>query len=119
LPQRDDGDEAEDADGDEHGFDNAGRDTAEREDLVVTLENREQGQGGADVRDDEEHLQKGPQQHAGVGARSRDVTRVLENGRVENEERRNGGDVGDQKEQPRDHGQQWCRLRRRRRRFHG
>ena len=81
---------------------------AEGEDFVLPLEDREQRQGGADVGDDEEQLQEGSQQHAGVGASTGDVAGVLENGGVEHEVCGDRGDVGDEEE----HARQPCkRLR--------
>ena len=54
--QRHDCKEAEDADGDEDAFDDPGRDKSKGEDLVHPLEEREQHDSAADVRDDEEQL---------------------------------------------------------------
>src|SRR5918997_184136 len=80
LPQRQDREEAEDADGDEGALDDAGCDEAEGEAFVHPLEDREQRDGGANVRDDEDQLQKRPQGHAHVGAATDDVARVVQHG---------------------------------------
>ena len=105
LPQRHDRQEAEDAHGDEGGFDEAGRDKAEGEDFVLPLEDRKQREGGADVGDDEEHLQERSQQHAGVGAGTGDVAGVVEHGGVEHEECGDRREVGDEEEHARHPGQ--------------
>jgi hypothetical protein len=54
LPQRHNRKEAEDADGDEGAFNDTSRDIAESDAFVLPLEDREQRDGGADVRDDED-----------------------------------------------------------------
>ncbi len=56
LPQRHDRKDAEDADGNKDAFDDPGRDKSKGEDLVHPLEEREQHDSAADVRDDEEQL---------------------------------------------------------------
>ena len=68
LPQCHDRQKAEDAHGDEGGFDDTGPDIAECEHFVLPLQDREQRHGGADVRDDEEYLQERSHQDAGVRA---------------------------------------------------
>src|SRR5215211_4946205 len=78
LPQRHDRKDAEDADGDEDAFNDTSRDIAESEDFVNPLEDGEQHNGGADVRDDEEQLQERSREHAVVGAATDDVARVVQ-----------------------------------------
>jgi hypothetical protein len=68
LAQRHDRQEAEDADGDEGAFDDPCGDIAEREGFVLPLEDREQREGRADVRDDEQQLQERSQESTRVSA---------------------------------------------------
>ena len=56
LRQRHDGEHGEDADEDEGALDDAGRDVAEREDVVLPPHDRIDDDRRADVRDDEEQL---------------------------------------------------------------
>ena len=99
LLQRHDRQEADDADGDEDRFDDARRDVAEREGLVLPLEDREQHDRGPDVRDDEQHLEERAQEHLGVVPPADDEVPLVENVVVERE-RRNRGDEGDHEEHP-------------------
>jgi hypothetical protein len=59
MPQRHDRKDGEDADEDEDAFHDASRDVAEGEDLVP-LEERDQHNRGADVRDDQNQFQERP-----------------------------------------------------------
>jgi len=68
LPQRDDGKDGEQASRDERALDETSRDIAESEELALPPQDREQHDGGADVRDDEEQLQERSQEDAVVGA---------------------------------------------------
>ena len=54
-------------------FDDASGDVAEREGLVLPLEQREQHDGAADVGEDEDQLEERPHEHAGVAAGAEDV----------------------------------------------
>src|SRR3954454_18913474 len=58
LPHEQEGQHAHDPDGDEHGFDEARCDITQSQALAVPLEDRVRHHGGADVRNDEDDLQK-------------------------------------------------------------
>ena len=97
LPQRHDREDGDDADEDEDAFHDASRDVAEREDLVLSLEQRDQHERRPEVRDDQEQLQQHPEVDAVVvpgsgdvapgivehrlnGRRAKDFARVLASG---------------------------------------
>src|SRR5829696_8650265 len=87
LPQGHDRQEADDADGDEGAIDETSGDIAQRERFALPLEDREQGDGGADVRDDED-LEERAQGRAPGGAGTDDVVGVVQHRRVEDGRRR-------------------------------
>ena len=95
-----DREEADDADGDEGGFDEASSDVAQGARFALPLEDREEHHGGADVGDDEEHFEERPESHAVVRARAGtgDVAGLVEHRTVENELRGDRGDEGDHEE---------------------
>src|SRR6266508_4621174 len=100
MAQRHDCKDGEDANGDEDAFHDAGRDVAEREDLVLPLEERDQLNRGADVRDDQDQFQERPEVDAVVGTASGDVALgIVENG-LEEEKRRDRGGEGGEVKQP-------------------
>ena len=70
--------QAEDADADEHAFHDTGGDVAEGEALVLPLEDREQHDGGADVGDDDDHLEERSEGDAAVGAGADDVVGMIQ-----------------------------------------
>jgi hypothetical protein len=79
--QRHDCKDGEDADEEEDAFHDASRDVAEREDLVLPLEERNQDNRGADVRDDQDQFEEHAEVDAVVGSASGDVSLgVVENG---------------------------------------
>jgi hypothetical protein len=81
MPQRHDRKDGKDADGDEDALHDPSRDVAERENLVLPLEEWNQHDGGADVRDDQDQLQERPEVDAVVRTGSGDVAlRIVENG---------------------------------------
>ena len=102
LPQRHDRQHAEDADGDEDALDDTRRDPAEGGDFAHPLEDREQHDGAADIRDDEEQLQVRPPGHARVSPGADDVARVAHHGGVVVQERGDRGEIRDQEEYARD-----------------
>src|SRR5918994_4669746 len=96
MPQRHDREDGEDADEDEDAFHDASRDVAEREDLVLPLEERDQHNGGADVRDDQDQFQERAKVDAVVGTGSGDVALgIVENG-LKQPKRRDRGGEGDE-----------------------
>ena len=89
-----------DADEEEDAFHDASRDVPEREDLVLPLEERDQHNRGADVRDDQDQLQDRPEVDAVVGTASGDVALgIVENG-LKELKRWDRGDEGDQVQRP-------------------
>jgi hypothetical protein len=110
LPQGHDRQEADDADGDEGAIDETSGDIAQRERFALPLEDREQGDGGADVRDDED-LEERAQGRAPGGAGTDDVVGVVQHRRVEDGRRRDRGDEGDDEERAGDErGPRGCRA---------
>ena len=88
MPQGDDCKHGDDADGDEDAFHDARRDVAEREDLVLPLEDRKQHNRGRDVREDEDQLEERPQVDLVVGAAPGDVALgIVENGLIKRKRR--------------------------------
>ena len=96
LLQADHAKHADQADRDEGALDQTGGDKAERKHLVLPLEDREQDDGAGDVRDDQEQLQRRSHEDAGVvGAGAGDVAGgVVEHG-LEQIQRRDRRDEGD------------------------
>jgi hypothetical protein len=84
-PHRDDGQETDDADGDDRGLDHASGDVTEGDALVLPPDNGEDRDSGTDVRYHEEHLKERSDEDAGVGAGAQDVVRVAEDWTVEHE----------------------------------
>jgi len=64
LPQRHDGQQADQADDDDDGLDDTAGDVAERERLALPLDDRPQHDDGADVGDGEEDLAERAQSDA-------------------------------------------------------
>ena len=58
-------------------------DVAERDGLVLLLEQWEQHDGAAHVGDDQQHVEERADEHAGVGACTDDVVWIREDGAVE------------------------------------
>ena len=76
----------EDADEDEDAFHDAGCDVAEREDLVLPLEERDEHDRRADVRDDQHQLKENAEVDAVVGTGAGDVALgIVEHGLKEPE----------------------------------
>src|SRR4029077_8754828 len=98
LPQRDDRKKADDADADEGAFDGTGGDVAEGEALVLPLEYREQHDGRAAVRDDEDHFEERSEGDAAVSARADDVVGVVQDRAVEKKRRWDRSDKSDHEE---------------------
>ena len=73
---------------------------AESEDLVLAPEDREEHDGGADVRDDQEQLQECPGEDAVVGAVTGDVASGVVEDRLKEIERCDRGDEDDEEEDP-------------------
>ena len=94
-PQRQDREEADDADGDEGALDEPGGDVAEGERFVLPLEDGEQHHGGADVGDDEQDLEERAQGNAPIGAGPQDEVGVVQHRVVEHERRWDRGEEGD------------------------
>jgi hypothetical protein len=85
-----------DADEEEDAFHDASRDVAEREDLVLPLEERDQHDRRADVRDDQDQFHERAEVDAVVGTVAGDVPlRIVENGLKEHQ-RRDRGDEGNE-----------------------
>jgi hypothetical protein len=103
LPQFHDGEDAEDADGDEDALNETSRDIPHREAFVDPPEDRKQHDGGADVRDDKQDLQEHAEEDPLVGARAEDVVVVLQERAVQ----QNCGDRRDE----RDDEQHACKAR--------
>ena len=83
LPQGDHRKHADDADGDDGGLDDTRGDIAERDALVLPLEDGEQGDGGADVGDGNDDLEERTQGHLCVGAGPADVVGIVQQRAVE------------------------------------
>jgi len=99
LPQSHDRKQAQEADGDEGRFNDSSHDIAKRERFVLPPEDREQHDGGADVGDDEDHLEERSESDAVVGAGADDVVGVVQHRGVENELCWDGSHEGDDEEQ--------------------
>jgi hypothetical protein len=84
LPQRHHGKEADDTNNDNDGFKNTGGDKAESHAFVLSLEDGEQGDGGADIGDDEDLLEDRAQGHAHAGASTKDKVGVVQHRVVKN-----------------------------------
>jgi hypothetical protein len=84
LLQRDDPQNREDADEDERALEEAGRHVPECELLALSLDDREDHDGGTDVRDDEQQLQQRAEEDPVVLPGTRDVANgVVEHRLVE------------------------------------
>ena len=71
LAQRDDGEEAEDADRDDRGFEQPGRDIPDRETFVYAPDDREQGHATGDAAEDVDELEHGADRDLPVSAGAR------------------------------------------------
>ena len=100
LAQGHDGEDADQADDDDGGLEDARGDVAKGEAFALPLDDRKQHDRGADVGDREDDLQERAELHARVSAGTQDVVGVLEQRRVERD-RGNRGDEGDDKEHAR------------------
>ena len=79
------------------------RDIAEREHLVLPLEDREQHDGAADVRDDEEQLQERSEEDGLLSApRAGDIAGGVVEDRLKEIQRRDRGGEGDEEQHPGD-----------------
>ena len=108
MAHRDDGEQADRADGDDGRLDEAPRHMAESHALVLPLDDRIQGDGGAHDGDGEQHLEERSDQDAGVVHRRRhDEVGRAENGAV-GEHPGDGRDLGDQEEDAGDDGGPSC-----------
>src|SRR5262245_27833574 len=97
LAHSDDGEQADDADGDDRGFQHARGDEAKCQGLVAPLEDGEQSDGGADGGQGVDHIQRAAPEHAGVRSGADDVRRVVED-RAEQDQGRDRGGERDQVE---------------------
>jgi hypothetical protein len=102
LPHQQEGEGADDADGDEHGLHETGRHVADSSHLALTLEDRVRHHSGGDVGDDEEDLQRGARRNArgGISAVPGDQTGGLQHLGVADEVRRDRGEERARKNQP-------------------
>ena len=78
LTQRDDRENAEDADQDEGAFDDASGDVSECDGFVLSLQQREEHHCASDVADDEEQLEERTYEHAGVSTGTGDVVGIAQ-----------------------------------------
>ena len=98
VPQRHDGEDGQDADGDEDAFHDASRDVPQGQGFVLPSEDRERHDGCADVRDDEKQFEERRQVDAAVGTATGDVTLgIVEHGLEEGQR----GDRGDERDRGR------------------
>jgi hypothetical protein len=67
-PQLHGHEQAQEPDDDKHRLHHPSRDVAQRTDLALPLEDREQHDGRADVREDRDELQEGAERHPRLGA---------------------------------------------------
>ena len=70
--------QTEDADRDDHGLEHPGPEVADRQSLVLTPDDREEGDPAPDAPEDVEELEDGPEADLLVGAGAKDVGRVGE-----------------------------------------
>ena len=101
LAQRHYRKETDDADGDEGAFNDTSCDVSESEAFVLPLEDREQHDGRADIRDDEDELADRSQAHARVAASTDDVVGGVQY-RVVEDQPSDTGDEGDDEEHAHD-----------------
>ena len=103
LAQRHDRKDTDDADRDKRGLGDASCDVSESEGFVLTLQDWEQHDGGADVGDDEDELADRAEAHSRVVACADEVLGGVQYRGVENEccDR---GDEGDEKQDACDQG---------------
>src|SRR5215210_8252285 len=100
MPQRYDCKDGKDADRDEDGLHDASSDVADGHDLVLPLDDRENDNRGADVRDDEDQFQQRAEVDAVVRTGSCDVALRIVKDRLIEEKRRDRGREGDQVQHP-------------------
>jgi hypothetical protein len=100
MPQRHNCKDGEDADGDEDALHDPRGDGADGHDLVLPLDDRENHNRGADVRDDEDQFQEHPEVDAVVRTGSGDVARRIVENRLKQKKRCDQGREGDQVQHP-------------------
>jgi hypothetical protein len=97
LPQRHDGQHADDADDDGDRFEQTHEDVAEGDALAVLPDDRVQRRGGTDDSEDEDHLEQGREEDPAVCAGTEDVVGAPHR-RGAQRTRRDGGDLGNEEE---------------------
>ena len=108
LTQGDDREDAQDADEKEGALNETSGDVAERNGFVLSLEEREQHDGAADVADDEKQIEKRTEEDTGVASRAGDVVGVGQNRSV-SEDGCNRRDERDEEQHANDEcGAAWC-----------
>ena len=80
LPERDDREQADDADRDDRALEQPGREVADRQALMDAPDDREEGDAAADEPEDVDELEDGPQGDLLVGAGAQDVGGVVRAG---------------------------------------